>query len=96
MTLVSAAVLLFFAAPFIGLAYIIALPLVGLGAFAVLASRVAAKNETLRNIGAALKTISMVFAAPVIGLAYIVLFPFLGLATLVWLAGRAVAGRFKA
>ncbi len=89
-------VLLFFAAPFIGLAYIIALPIVGLGAFAVLASRVAGKNETLRNIGAALKTVTMVFAAPVIGLAYVVLFPFLGLATLVWLAGRAVAGRFKA
>jgi CheY-like chemotaxis protein len=88
-------VLLFFAAPFIGLAYIIALPLVGLGAFAVLAARGAGKNETVKTILASLKTITMVFAAPLIGLAYVVLFPFLGLATLVWLAGRAIAARAK-
>ncbi len=88
-------VLLFFAAPFIGLAYIIALPFVGLSVFAVLAARVAAKNETVKTIGVALKSIAMVFAAPVFGLAYIVLFPFIGLATLLWLAGRAVAARTK-
>jgi len=88
-------ILLFFAAPFIGLAYIIALPFVGLGAFALIAARVAGKSETVKTILASLKTIAMVFAAPLIGLAYVVLFPFLGLATLVWLAGRAVAGRFK-
>jgi CheY-like chemotaxis protein len=88
-------VLLFFAAPFIGLAYILALPLVGLGAFAVLAARIAGKNETVKTILASLKTITMVFAAPLIGLAYVVLFPFLGLATLVWLAGRTIAARAK-
>jgi CheY-like chemotaxis protein len=88
-------ILLFFAAPFIGLAYIIALPIVGLGAIAVLAARVAAKNETLKTVGVTLKHIAMVFAAPVLGLAYVVLFPFLGLATLLWLAGRAVAARIK-
>jgi CheY-like chemotaxis protein len=88
-------ILLFFAAPFIGLAYILALPLVGLGAFAVLAARIAGKNETVKTILASLKTITMVFAAPLIGLAYVVLFPFLGLATLVWLAGRTIAARAK-
>jgi CheY-like chemotaxis protein len=88
-------ILLFFAAPFIGLAYIIALPIVGLGAIAVLAARVAAKNETLKTVGVTLKHIAMVFAAPLLGLAYVVLFPFLGLATLLWLAGRAVAARIK-
>jgi len=88
-------ILLFFAAPFIGLAYIVALPFVGLGVFAMLASRLAAKNEKVRTVAVTLKNIAMVFAAPVFGLAYIVLFPFIGLATLLWLAGRAVAARTK-
>ena len=41
-------ILLFFAAPFIGLAYIVAFPFVGLGALAVLAVR-AAKYEAVRT-----------------------------------------------
>jgi len=86
-------VLLFFAAPFIGLAYIVAFPFVGIGIMAVLATRPAAKNNTLRTIGVTLKHIAMVFAAPVLGLAYILLFPFIGLASLLWLAGRAFAAR---
>jgi len=86
-------VLLFFAAPFIGLAYIVAFPFVGIGIMAVLATRAAAENNTLRTIGVTLKHIAMVFAAPVLGLAYILLFPFIGLASLLWLAGRAFAAR---
>ncbi len=58
-------ILLFFAAPFIGLAYIVALPFVGLGVFAMLASQLAAKNEKVRKIAVTLKNIAMVFAAPV-------------------------------
>src|SRR5208283_156848 len=46
---------LFFAAPFIGLAYIVALPFVGLGVLAVLAARAAAKFEAVRTIGLVLK-----------------------------------------
>jgi CheY-like chemotaxis protein len=88
-------ILLFFAAPFIGLAYIVAFPFVGLGFMAVLAARVAAKNETVKTVAITLKNIAMVFAAPVLGLVYVVLFPFIGLATLVWLAGRAVAARTR-
>ena len=88
-------ILLFFAAPFIGLAYIIAFPFVGLGIFAVLTARAAMKIEAVRNTAIVMKHIAMVFAAPIIGLAYVVLFPFLGLATLAWLAGRAVMARIK-
>ena len=88
-------ILLFFAAPFIGLAYIVAFPFVGLGVMAVLAARVAAKNQTVKTVAITLKNIAMVFAAPVFGLVYVVLFPFIGLATLVWLAGRAVAARTR-
>jgi CheY-like chemotaxis protein len=88
-------ILLFFAAPFIGLAYIIALPIVGMAVIAMLASRAALKIDKVRAVAVTLKTIAMVFVAPVLGLAYVVLFPFIGLATLLWLAGRAVAARTK-
>ena len=82
---------LFFAAPFIGLAYIVALPLVGLGFMAVLAGRAAAKYDAVKTAGLVLKNIGMVIAAPVIGLVYILLLPFFGLALLLWMAGKAVA-----
>ena len=88
-------ILLFFAAPFIGLAYIIALPIVGMAVIAMLASRAALKIDKVRAVAVTLKTIAMVFVAPVLGLVYVVLFPFIGLATLLWLAGRAVAARTK-
>jgi CheY-like chemotaxis protein len=80
---------LFFAAPFIGLAYIVALPFVGLGVFAMLAGRAAAKIETVKTAGLVLKNVGMVFAAPILGLAYVILFPFIGFALLMWMAGKA-------
>ena len=86
-------VALFFAAPFIGLAYIIAFPFVGLGVLAVLAARAAAeKIEALNTVGRVLRHGGLMIAAPVFGLAYIVLFPVIGLATLAWIAGLAVVG----
>jgi CheY-like chemotaxis protein len=88
-------ILLFFAAPFIGLAYIIALPIVGMAVIAMLASRAALKIDKVRAVAVTLKTIAMVFVAPVLGLVYVVLFPFIGLASLLWLAGRAVAARIR-
>ena len=42
-------IVLFFAAPFIGLAYIVAFPFVGLAVLAVLAGRVAAKYEAVQT-----------------------------------------------
>jgi CheY-like chemotaxis protein len=80
---------LFFAAPFIGLAYIIALPFVGLGAFAVLAVRALAKFESVRTTSLVMKNTTLVIAAPIVGLAYVVLFPFIGLALLLWMGGKA-------
>jgi len=83
-------IVLFFLAPFIGLAYIVAFPFVGLAALAVLAGRVAAKYEAVRLTATVLKNVGLAVAAPVLGLAYIVLFPFIGLAALAWISGRAV------
>jgi CheY-like chemotaxis protein len=82
-------ILLFFAAPFIGLAYIVALPFVGLGVLAVLAGRAAANNATVRSVGLILKHGVMAVGAPFIGLLFVVFFPFIGLAMLAWTGGRA-------
>jgi len=86
-------IVLFFLAPFIGLAYIALFPLAGLIALAVLAGRFAAKYETVRVTATVLKNVGLAVAAPVLGLAYIVLFPFIGLGALAWIGGRAVLGR---
>jgi hypothetical protein len=82
-------ILLFFAAPFLGLAYIVALPFVGLGFLAVVAVRTAAKIEAVRTVGLALKNVVMLIAAPFVGLTYIVFFPVIGLTMLAWMGGRA-------
>src|SRR5665811_2082138 len=61
-------IILFFAAPFIGLAYIVALPFVGLAVLAVLAGRAAAeKIEVVNTVGLALKHGGLMIAAPVFG-----------------------------
>ena len=80
-------VVLFLLAPFIGLAYIVALPFVGLGVLAVLAARGAAKKATVRTAGLALKHGVLAIGAPLLGLAYIVFFPVIGLAALAWIGG---------
>jgi len=84
---------LFFAAPFIALAYMVALPFVGVGILAVLAGRVAAKNARVKAVGVAVKHVAMVIAAPIFGVVYIVLLPFIGLALLLWMAGKAVGAK---
>ncbi len=81
---------LFFAAPFIGLAYIVVLPFVGLGFLALLAARAAAKINGVRTVGLVLKHCVMAIAAPFIGLVCVVFFPFIGLAMLAWVAGLAL------
>ncbi len=83
---------LFFAAPFIGLAYIVALPFVGLGVLAALAVRAIFKVKAARMVALALKHVAMAIAAPVLGLAYFIFFPVIGLAMLAWMGGRVVAG----
>ena len=83
---------LFLAAPFIGLAYIIAFPLVGLGALVVLTVRAAAKYSAVRNVALVCKHIGMFVAAPFIGLAYVVFFPVICLALLAWTGTRAAVG----
>jgi hypothetical protein len=89
-------IVLFFVAPFIGLAYIVAMPFVGLAVLAMLAGRAMAKYEAVKTVACVLNNFGVVVAAPVLGLAYVVFFPFIGLAALAWMGGRAaVAARAR-
>lgn len=73
---------LFLIAPFIGLAYLIAFPIVGLGMLAWFAAKAAMKNNTARPI-------AMVIAAPVIGLAFVTVGPIVAVVALAAMAAKA-------
>jgi hypothetical protein len=87
---------LFFAAPFIGLAYLIALPFVGTAMLAWVALSAALKYKSVRNAALILKHLGFLAAAPLIGLASVVVLPFVGLVALGWLGARAVIENGKA
>lgn len=74
---------LFLAAPFFGLAYIIAFPLVGLGIIAWLAGKKLLGNKTARPIVLAI-------AAPFATIALVTVAPVVGLGTLAWVGARAL------
>ncbi len=74
-------VALFFAAPFVGLAYIVAFPLIGLGLLAWLAGKALLANKTTRPVVLAL-------AAPLATLAFVVIGPVAALGTLAWIGAR--------
>jgi CheY-like chemotaxis protein len=94
---VIARIALFFAAPFIGLAYMIALPFVGGAMMAWFACKAAAgKYPAVRNAGLIAKHVGMLAAAPLIGLVTIVALPFAGLAALAWLGARTLVENRKA
>jgi CheY-like chemotaxis protein len=81
---------LFFAAPFVGLAYILAFPLVGLGMMLWFAAKALAKYEVARRAGSVISKAGFIVLAPFIGLAYILVFPFVGLGMLAWIGGRSL------
>ncbi len=83
-------IVLFFAAPFIGLAYIVVFPFVGLGALAVLAAAPRPNTKRSADGRARVEECRHGDCRPFVGLAYIVFFPFIGLAVLAWMGGRAV------
>ena len=76
-------VALFFAAPFIGLAYLLAFPVIGLGMLAWIAGKAAMKNDRLRPI-------ALLIAAPFITLAFVTVGPLVGLGALLWIGGKAL------
>ena len=74
---------LFLAAPFFGLAYIMAFPLVGLGMIAWLAGKKLLANKTARPIVLAI-------AAPFATIAFVTVAPVVGLGALAWVGARAL------
>jgi len=97
-------VALFFAAPFIGLAYFISLPLVGMAMLLWLGMRPFAKwlkaaqerakdKELARHNeprqASITKRVTLFFAAPFIGLAYFIGLPIIGSVMIVWMALNA-------
>jgi CheY-like chemotaxis protein len=78
---------LFFAAPFIGLAYALALPLVGAGMLLWQGGKAFAQNATAM---ANTRRVAMLAAAPFVGLAFALLLPLVGLAILAWTGGPAL------
>ena len=75
------------AAPFIGLAFVVALPFIGLGVLAWMAAR--AVLARYRNAVRVARNVALFFAAPFVGLAYAIAFPVVGAGALVWLGIRA-------
>jgi hypothetical protein len=74
---------LFIATPFIALAYVIALPFIGIYHFAKLALQAYAKrrpstNGKLKKATVFVKNICLFFAAPFVALAYVIALPFVG------------------
>jgi hypothetical protein len=78
-------VALFVAAPFIGLVYAMALPLVGLVMLSMMAARAFAGSPAK----AAVKNVLLLAAAPFVGLAYAVAMPFVGIALIAKIAYQA-------
>lgn len=74
---------LFLAAPFIGLAYLLAFPVVGLGMIAWLAGKAVMKNDRTRPV-------ALLIAAPFITLAFVTLGPIVGLGALARIGCKAV------
>ena len=88
-------VALFFAAPFVGLAYILAFPIVGLGMLAWTAMQAQQKKSAqAANLQAVaessvLKSTAVFLAAPFIGLVYVIVGPIVGLGVLLWFGLQA-------
>jgi CheY-like chemotaxis protein len=86
---------LFFAAPFVGLAYILAFPIVGLGMAVWIGSKALMKYPAFRNAAHVAKQVGMVVVGPLLGLAFVLLMPWVGAVMLAWIGGRAILKRYR-
>jgi CheY-like chemotaxis protein len=86
---------LLLAAPFIGLAYAVLLPLAGLATLAWLVARALVANPMVRKVAVHVKNVALFLAAPFIGLAYALSLPLVGVGMLVWVGWQAFAANPK-
>lgn len=82
-------------APFIGLAFAVLMPLVGLATLAWVGANALAANPLVRKLAVHLKNIALFLAAPFIGLAYALSLPLVGLGMLAWVGWQAFASNPK-
>ena len=82
-------VALFAVAPFIGLAYAVTLPFVGLAMLAWIGMRALVKAPVAYKALIAARNVALFVAAPLIGLVYAVTLPFVGLALMARVAYQA-------
>src|SRR5476649_425876 len=75
-------VALFLIAPFIGLAYLLAFPVIGFGMLIWIAAKAAMKNEKARPV-------AMVIAAPAIALVFVTVGPIIALGALASMGAKA-------
>jgi hypothetical protein len=87
LTLATKTVVMLVAGPLLGLAFVIALPIVSVMLTAYYGGKLIAARWT--RIAGYVKNIALFFAAPFIGLAYIIALPFVGFGTLVYVAVKA-------
>ena len=84
---------LLLAAPFIGLAYAVMLPVVGIAMLAWIGGKALLQSQAAKKAPTFVKNVALLLAAPFIGLAYAVALPFVGIGLLVWTAVKPIAAR---
>ena len=87
---------LFLAAPFIGLLYAVALPLVGAAMLATMAARAFSRAAEGRPVLTFIKNTGLLMAAPFVGLVYAVSLPLVGMGMLLWTGKQALTQRAQA
>lgn len=88
-------VTLFIASPFVGLAYVLAFPFIGLGILAWLSVKALKNSRLLQKTVSITKQVGMFIIAPFIGLAYVLTFPLIVIATLAGLSVNALIKRLR-
>ncbi len=86
---------LFFAAPFVGLAYILAFPFVGMAMVAWIGGKALMKYPAVANNVRFARRVGMFVAAPVLGLAFVLLMPWIGAAMLAWIGGKRILNLYR-
>jgi CheY-like chemotaxis protein len=83
------------AAPFIGLAYAVLLPLIGVAMLAWIGGKALVQSQAAKRAPTYLKNVALFFAAPFIGLVYAMSLPLVGISILAWSAGKAMMANPK-
>lgn len=87
LTAATKTVLMIAGAPLLGLAFVLALPLISVALTAYYSAKLIAARWA--GVARHAKNVALFFAAPFIGLAYIVAFPFVGIGMLCYLGAKA-------